>query len=135
MARFIYNDPPGTRLNVSTANLSFTLNESTGLFSSTYSASFSSVTYYTGSYSTTTTLTTKDYYVLVNSSAITINLPTSPINGIVYTLRNTTAGTPIISAGSNTIRNVGSASGTSSIAMVNNGAYMIVYYNNVWYGI
>lgn len=130
MARYIYNTP----VVVNTQNLSLSIDENLGILSTTYSGTMSSFAAAVGSYSTNTTLTYQNSNVLINNAS-TITLPSAPPNGTVYTFRNTSTSFPTLSAGTNTIRNVGSASGSATIQLVANGAYMLVYFNNVWYGI
>jgi len=87
-----------------------------------------------GSYSTTSALTINQSNVLVNIN-VTLTLPTLPPDGTILTLRNTSTTNPTISAGTFSVRNVGSASVATSFRMVPNGVYMLCYYGGIWYGI
>ena len=132
MARVIYTETA----SFSTPNLSISIDGISGILSSTYAGSMSYFSNGVGTYSSTSNLTVNSQNILANGNTnYTLTLPTLPPDGTTLVIRSTTTVNPIISAGTYSIRNVGSASGVTSFQMVANGAYTLAYYGGVWYGI
>lgn len=130
MARIIYSDD----ITYNTQNLILKVDANTGFITTTYSVKFDGLAPTVASYSTNTTFSSNNNLILINSSS-TYNLPTNPPNGTTLIIRNCFSGTPTLNAGTYSIRNINQSTGTSSILLEVNGAYMITYFNQVWYGI
>ena len=130
MARILYSDD----ITFKTTNLSLVLNSQTGILSTTYSINLPAYSFTAASYSTNTTFTENNNFILTNSAS-TFTLPTNPANGTTLIIRNAAGNIPTLSAGTYSIRNINETTGTQSIQLVANGSYMFTYFNSVWYGI